>query len=184
MVIISTIAFGIITTIEFLGFRTMIFEAIESVQNIILVILLLSFFFGLISIRPFTDAFRIKRILFLNTKSDYHAFDHYLGKGKELYERSVYKLETELYEKLDAKSRKPKELPVDKILLTIVGGGIFVFFASLAMSWIFFPTDSEENSQIPFEAFILLCLELGAIGFFVFVAPWLEYKRRLENQLV
>ncbi len=183
IITLGSIAFGIISTIEFLGFRSMLFELIEPMLGVITIILFLPFLFGTFIVRPFVSAFKTKRMLFLDTKNDYHYSDHYFGSEKKLYEQSVYKLETDLYEKLDAKSRKPKEDPIDCILLWIAGGIPIVFFASLFLFFAF-DVDPENDSELQPIHLSVLFLEIAIIGFVIFIDPLIRYRRRLKNHLI
>jgi hypothetical protein len=129
---LAGIIFGIISTAQILGVNSILFQIISAEFNLFVVLIIaIPILISFIISEIFVNAFRIKRSKLMNTTFSYPCYDLYFGKGKEIYEKSVYKIEDDLYEKLGKKNQKPKELPIDKILQLSTFGGFIVFLTTL-----------------------------------------------------
>lgn len=141
--------------------------------------------YGMLFATPIIRTFAIKRVLFLKTNSWYDYLDIYLGKGDELYKKSIYRLEDELFEALDARGSKPKESPIDFWIQLALRGPIFVFFGvgifQKLIDWLIFRHvfTSVELSIIAGAGIIM-----PIAAFFYFVSPYLEYRRRRNHNLL
>ena len=141
--------------------------------------------FGILFSSPLIQTFAIKRALFLKTNSWYDYLDIYLGKGDDLYKKSIYKLEDDLFEALDAKNTKPKESPVDFWIQTVFRGPLFIFFGigiykKLIELFIFNQTFTTEEISILTISGIVMPFAV----FFYFISPLLEYRRRRKYNLL
>jgi len=183
---LTGIGLGIMGFIEFAQLRDPLFNALTNIvtETTIIPILVISYFLGVIVSAPFIFAFRTKRKLFLNTESIYDYSDLYLGEGKKLYDQSVYKIERELFEILNAEHQRPAEAPIDKILLVIIGGGIFSIFSIPVMTLIFDDLIKQELSQVQLLNIIIALSVLALLGFSLFAVPYIEYRRRKINRLL
>ncbi|MCV0411167.1 hypothetical protein [Nitrosopumilus sp.] len=133
---------------------------------------------------PLMKAFRIKRSLFLNTKSFYHYADLYLGDVDIIYKKSIYKKENDLYASLEYENHKPREIPIDKILLIVIGSAIFIMMTSAMISVI---QDDLKNSAIIWYEHLgtwMMSLVLGIFAFALFLLPILEHKKRMQLNLI
>ena len=184
--IVTIVAFvtGIIVSIEFLGLRELILStSIPFIEQYALGVLVISYFIGFLISKPLISAFRTKRTLFLDTKSRYHYLDQYLGEEKALYEKSIYKLEDNLFNSLDANNRKLREIPIDKIALMIIASGVFIVTGSLFIS-IMIEDPSKLNEYLEFENLIRNSILAGLFGFWLFAIPIIEYRRRKIHNLL
>lgn len=184
IVTIAAFATGIIVGIEFLGLRELILStSIPFIEQYALGVLVISYFIGFLISKPLISAFRTKRTLFLDTKSRYHYLDQYLGEEKALYEKSIYKLEDNLFNSLDANNRKLREIPIDKIALMIIASGVFIVTGSLFIS-IMIEDPSKLNEYLEFENLIRNSILAGLFGFWLFAIPIIEYRRRKIHNLL
>jgi len=179
---LAGIIFGIITIMQVLGIHNIIFQIIEAEYDLFLILAIaIPLVIGIVSVEIFTSAFRIKRQKFLNTDLSYPCHDLYFGRGKEIYEKSVYKIEDELYEKLGKKNQKPKELPVDIILQYIIPGSMIGFFSVLFIIGLiasFFSDAIEVPIEIWYASPLVFFFIYGAFGI-----PFLKHRRRIKNHL-
>ena len=129
----------------------------------------------------FITAFRIKRTKFMCDTSIFPHYDLYFGRGKEIYEKSIYKIEDDLYEKLGKKSQKPKEIPIDCFIAMTLPGGFSIFLNSVSISGVV--TLLLEKKELPQGAFIAVVLfSLLTLG--TFILPIFRFRRRKKNGLI
>ena len=172
---------GLVTTIFSLGIGKLFAQIILSdVTLFVIIITMTPIIVSFAIVEIFTKAFRIKRSKLLNTKSFYPCYDLYFEDGKKIYENSVYKLEDTLYEKLDKKNQKPREIPVDLILQFIMPG-IFILFVT-ALIIIAVINSIISGTQIPTGVEYLLPFMLLLVFIFS-VIPVLRNRRRMTNNL-
>jgi hypothetical protein len=145
---------------------------------------ILLFLFGMGITSPFLQAFRAKRALFLKTFSLLAYRDQYLVDPEHLYKNSIYKLEDDLFKELDVPKLKKKEIPVDKIILIAVGGGIFLMLASsTAISTFEYmknPLHTNTQNTVMIGSFVIV----AAVGYWLLGIPLYEYSRRVKHNLL
>ena len=173
LVFIFSSIFGVI---QFFGMTIQLTDFLSSEWTII-GFLLIGFLAFFITSSPLLAAFRAKRAIFLNSNSLCHAWDVYFV-NENTYEKSVYKIEDELYDKLNKKHQKPKEIAIDKIIIIIMSI-IFISFIIVGSHFNLFTT-TNGNAINNWIAVILLML------FFIWqiVSAPLEYRRRKQHGLV
>lgn len=179
----AAIGLGITTVVEFFNLNSLALEKIHHVipsgHTAVILGFLLANFIAVIILRPFITAFQNKRALFLQTASYYDFMDHFIINNNQLYANSIYKLENDLYESLGHVHQKLREIPIDKIILLIVAGSLFVFLTSV-MFTILLPSTHTLHLIDIVEIVIIFSL----LAVYLFGVPLLEYRRRITHRLV
>lgn len=176
----------VVTVLEFSDLKPMIMNSLHSISaGDIIGGLIVSIVLAIPIMNPMIQTFAIKRALLLRSNSWYDYLDHYQGKGDEVYQKSIYKLEDNLFETLEAKNDKPKEVPIDLLIPVIIRGIIIGFFTIGVIQKII----DYMLGIIIFSSLDLIYICIAGIGiilfgFFGFVVPYLEYGRRKKHSLL
>jgi hypothetical protein len=178
---LASIMVGIITIGQFFGLDDSFKQIISAEYDLIIILIVaIPMITGFVISEIFSNSFRIKRQLMMNTIMANPCFDFYFGKGKEIYNNSVYKIEDELYEKLGRTNKKPKEIPIDKILKLIIPGSILLFYTGLVVIGFIIALSTGKTIPNGFQ-YILPVIFLMT---FIFVGTlMIKYRRRVKNQL-
>ncbi len=180
----ATILFGIITTAQFFGINSLIFDSITTQVNFVIIgITVIPIIMAYIISDIFVRSFRIKRCKFLNTSKSYPCYDLYFGQGKSIYENSVYKIEDDLYKKLGTKKKKPIEIPVDIIIQLSLPGISALFLATIVLLGIFVSIFTESIT-IPWDSMAIGLPVLLIMTYGLFFMPLIKYRRRKKNNLL
>ena len=175
------ISFGVISAVPVLGLNTLISKFIDAEFDLFLILAIsIPILIVFIISELFVNAFRIKRCKMMNTDLCYPCYDLYFGKGKEIYEKSVYKIENDLYEKLGKLNKKPKEIPIDKIFQLSFLGSFFIMLTGLLVIGII--TRLITNQSIPIEIVYSIPV-ISLLTFVFFFNPIIKYRRRIKNNL-
>lgn len=177
------ILLGVITLAQFFGFNSLVLkESFININSLAIIVTIATISTLYIISEVFVSAFRIKRHKFLNTFHIYPCYDLYFGKGKEIYEKSVYKIEDLLYEGLGKRNQKPKEIPIDKILQLVLPGSFTLFLLGTTIVGI--ATSPITKIEVPWDAISVGLPILSLMVFAFFVMPLLKYRRRKKNLLL
>jgi len=182
---VISIVLTIIVLIEFTKLNSIIYEnvnkLIETNIFVLIVFLFLFYVIVMISVLPLVHAFKIKRTIFLDTKSYYHFFDIYLKEAKKIYKKSIYKDENDLYALLGLKGKKLPEFPVDIMVYILLGLGLILFFM-----YVFILQGQDNFSKINIEKIydqidVLISLTL-IISWFLLITPLQNYRQRFDHK--
>lgn len=182
LVTLTGLVLAIISVAPIIGINSILSNVMKGNFDILLGIILGSVVGGSFVLADiFSSAFRIKRSIFMHDTSSYPFYDLYFGKGKEIYEKSIYKIENDLYEKLGKDTKKPKEIPIDCLLQSLLPGGFIVFLTSLMVSGLVFFLIEKKGLPAHYEVVISF---LSLFTFVLFIMPFVKYRRRRKNGLL
>jgi hypothetical protein len=177
----------------------------------VLIIAIVSIIMLIIIVKFTNNGFRIKRTMFLESNSIYHYMDIYsVEKDEHLYKQSIYKLEDDLFESLNAMTEKPHEVPEDKIIVMVVATGVIAFliyFTPFISDSLYLIVRMLGGDIFPYTAYLYglssfdfinpfyvpAIQEMQTMGLFIlvvilmilafFLIPYSQYKRRKVFQV-
>ena len=176
--------FSIITAaIGLLNIENLIFRFLLDLPSYMFIIIIIAFIsIGYFITIPFLHSFRFKRALFLRTDWQHYLDDIYLGNEQGLYNNSVYKLENNLFDALDAWNQKLNELPFDKIFIIFMGALMISFLVYLGLSIVYdAPAVSFDQSV---QNVLVSIVITSILASYAIIVPVLTYRRRQRSNLL
>jgi hypothetical protein len=139
------------------------------------------------------NSFRAKRSLLVGSNSILPYWDIYPKSSRKLFANSIYLLEDRLFETLYAGRDQPTEIPNDKIISLIAGGAFYVVIFNILIPLYFGPIIESLNffdlllfSPTPEQSLYIAVVGIILVisGLWIFIPPFVEYRRRRISRLI
>jgi len=185
----ASLIFALFGLISLIGVNLNPIEGIkifyENNQLLFISIVIVLYFTVFIISFPFKHAFKIKRILLLETNLFDYFNDHFSKNENELYDQSIYKIENELYESIKTKNLKPLEIAFDRIWDAILGLAIIIFATIfiLLLSYDTIISADDFYKELAIYTGIIFFIDLFPIWHLI-INPYIIQRTRKKHELV
>ena len=155
-------------------------------NQLLFISIVIGLYFGAFMISfPFKHAFKIKRILLLETNLFDYFNDHFSKNENELYNHSIYKIENELYESVETKNLKPLETAFDRIWDILLGLTIIIFVTGfiLSLSYDVIISADDFYKELAIYTGVILFIDLFPTWHLI-INPYIIQRNRKNHQLV